>query len=199
VWIENKTVPFTPAPTGDVGTAADSMPLFESLCFCIPHNDKHVQYCDVVADRLFKIRNCMNIEGVVRELPLFEPPIDPALLVRARAMGLDLATVLDELSAPSPSLPVYLHAEEGPRVLRGAQARRWSPAIRICPQALAMRTWRSGKSPILNMLNGQLLVELPVLVFRRHGDHVLVGAALPLGLEPFAREGCWRALEARRC
>lgn len=30
------------------------------------------------------------------------------------------------------------------------------------------------------MLNGQLLVELPVLVFRRHGDHVLVGAALPL-------------------
>ena len=29
------------------------------------------------------------------------------------------------------------------------------------------------------MLNGQLLVELPVLVFRRHGDHVLVGAALP--------------------
>lgn len=30
------------------------------------------------------------------------------------------------------------------------------------------------------MLNGQLLVELPVLVFRRHGDHVLMGAALPI-------------------
>jgi len=32
----------------------------------------------------------------------------------------------------------------------------------------------------LNMLNGRLLVGLPVLVFRRHGDHVLVGAALPV-------------------
>src|SRR4029434_10245371 len=45
---------------------------------------------------------CMNIEGVVRELPLFEPPIDPALLVRATALGLDLASVLDDLSAPLP-------------------------------------------------------------------------------------------------
>src|SRR5258705_6049506 len=30
------------------------------------------------------------------------------------------------------------------------------------------------------MLNGRLLVGLPVLVFRRHGDYVLVGAALPV-------------------
>ncbi len=29
----------------------------------------------------------MNIEGVVRQLPLFEPPIDPALLVKAAAAG----------------------------------------------------------------------------------------------------------------
>ena len=28
---------------------------------------------DTVADRLFKIRNCMNIEGVVRSLALFQP------------------------------------------------------------------------------------------------------------------------------
>ena len=30
------------------------------------------------------------------------------------------------------------------------------------------------------MLTGSSLVGLPVLVFRRHGDHVLVGAALPI-------------------
>ena len=36
--------------------------------FCIPRNDKLLGYWDTVADRLFKIRHCMNIEGVVRQL-----------------------------------------------------------------------------------------------------------------------------------
>jgi Tc toxin complex TcA C-terminal TcB-binding domain/Neuraminidase-like domain len=66
----------------------------EVLYFCIPANDKLLNYWDVVGDRLFKIRHCMNIEGIVRQLPLFEPPIDPALLVRAKALGVDLRDVL---------------------------------------------------------------------------------------------------------
>ena len=49
------------------------------------------RYWDTVADRLFKIRNSLNIQGVFRQLPLFEPPIDPALLARAAAAGLDVA------------------------------------------------------------------------------------------------------------
>jgi hypothetical protein len=57
---------------------------------------------DTVEDRLFKIRHCMNIDGVERKLPLFEPPIDPALLVRAIAAGLDIADVLAGLGAPLP-------------------------------------------------------------------------------------------------
>ena len=44
-------------------------------------------YWDTVADRLYKIRHCMNIEGVVRQLALFEPPIDPGALVKAVAGG----------------------------------------------------------------------------------------------------------------
>jgi len=36
----------------------------------------------------------MNIDGRTRQLALFAPPIDPALLVRARAAGLDIGTVL---------------------------------------------------------------------------------------------------------
>jgi hypothetical protein len=44
----------------------------------------------------------MNIEGVVRQLPLFEPPIDPALLVRGAAAGLDLNSLINDVS---PSLP----------------------------------------------------------------------------------------------
>jgi len=39
----------------------------------------------VDVDRLFKIRHCMNIDGIVQELPLFPDPIDPRLLVEARA------------------------------------------------------------------------------------------------------------------
>ena len=55
------------------------------LYFCLPPNEKLLKYWDTVGDRLFKIRHCMNIEGIVRELPLFQPPIDPALLVKAAA------------------------------------------------------------------------------------------------------------------
>ena len=70
--------------------------------FCIPPNEKLLAYWDTVEDRLFKIRNCMNIEGIVRQLPLFEPPIDPGMLVRARAAGIDLSSALADLSAPPP-------------------------------------------------------------------------------------------------
>ena len=81
---------------------ADSLGTSASLYFCIPTNDKLLGYWDRVENRMFKIRHCMNIEGVVRQLPLFEPPIDPALLVRATAAGLDLNSVLADLNAPLP-------------------------------------------------------------------------------------------------
>ena len=48
-----------------------------SLYFCVPPNDKLLGYWDTVADRLFKIRNSQNIDGVERQLALFAPPIDP--------------------------------------------------------------------------------------------------------------------------
>ncbi len=70
--------------------------------FCVPFNEKILEYWDRVADRLFKLRNCMNISGVKRQLALFAPPIDPALLVAARAAGLDLEDILASLDAPVP-------------------------------------------------------------------------------------------------
>ena len=60
------------------------------LAFCVPPNDTLLGYWDRVEDRLYKIRHCMNLDGVVRELPFWQPRIDPALLVRARAAGIDL-------------------------------------------------------------------------------------------------------------
>lgn len=70
--------------------------------FCVPQNDKLSGYWDLVSDRLFKIRHCMTIEGIERQLPLFEPPIEPGLLVQAVAKGLDLRSVLSDLSVPLP-------------------------------------------------------------------------------------------------
>lgn len=86
------------------GTEESSTPsvLGPSLFFCIPENDVLLGYWDTVADRLFKIRHCMNIEGVVRELPLFQPPIPPGLLVQAAAAGVDIGSALNDLYAPLP-------------------------------------------------------------------------------------------------
>jgi len=69
------------------------------LYFCIPENKKMLTYWDTVADRLFKIRYSKNIEGVDRQLVLFEPPIDPALLIKALASGINLGDAINNLSS----------------------------------------------------------------------------------------------------
>ena len=74
------------------------------LYFCVPHNEKLIAYWDKVDERLFNIRHCRNIDGVEQVVPLFQPPIDPALLVRAAAAGLDIGAVLAEINTP---LPLY--------------------------------------------------------------------------------------------
>ncbi|MFN8471146.1 MAG: insecticidal toxin protein [Anaerolineae bacterium] len=76
--------------------------LGKALYFCVPRNDKLLGYWDTVADRLFKIRNSLNIQGIFRQLPLFEPPIDPALLARAAAAGLDVGAIVSGLNQPLP-------------------------------------------------------------------------------------------------
>ncbi len=88
-----------------VGVSATKAPgpvIGDTLYFCIPQNRKLLGYWDTVADRLFKIRNCLNMSGVARELPLLAPQIDPGLLVNAVAHGIDLKTVLSDLNTPAP-------------------------------------------------------------------------------------------------
>jgi hypothetical protein len=97
VEVEN-LIPPLPGTQQD---GADGAPL-PMLYFCIPHNDKLLGYWDTVADRLYKIRHCMNIEGVVRQLALFEPPIDPGALVKAMAAGVDISGALANVNAPLP-------------------------------------------------------------------------------------------------
>ncbi len=96
--------PFNQAfPTSEVPTAG-AAPLFGmglSPYFCIPRNDKLLGYWDTVADRLFKIRHCMTIEGLVRPLVLFDPPLDPGMLVKAAAAGIDVGSIVAGLSQPA--------------------------------------------------------------------------------------------------
>ncbi|MFI6858174.1 neuraminidase-like domain-containing protein [Streptomyces sp. NPDC050416] len=81
----------------------NALPILDLTYFGLPANGNLLAYWDTVADRLFKIRNCMNLAGSKRTLPLFEPPIDPALLIRAAAAGIDLDSVLtDTPAAASP-------------------------------------------------------------------------------------------------
>jgi hypothetical protein len=90
----------TPNSGGGEGTG-DSGALFgigRTLYFCIPENDKLLSYWDSVADRLFKIRHCMNFAGIVRPLALFDPPIDPGMLVKAAAAGIDVGSMVNNLN-----------------------------------------------------------------------------------------------------
>ncbi|TVQ06948.1 MAG: hypothetical protein EA361_18945 [Bacteroidetes bacterium] len=94
-----------PALSPSSDDESGEVPLNMMLYFCLPSNEKLLAYWDTLEDRLFKLRNCMNLEGQIRQIPLFAPPIDPALLVRARAMGLDLSDAIS--STLNPGLPHY--------------------------------------------------------------------------------------------
>lgn len=70
----NSTVQLTSTPFNEI----DSV-------FCVPENDYLIKLWDRIDGQLYKIRNCMNIDGQVRSLALFEPPIDVFQLVSAVA------------------------------------------------------------------------------------------------------------------
>ena len=95
--------PYTP-PEESPYPVEFSWPAGETMTsryFCLPQNSNTVALRDTLDDRLFKIRSSMDINGNVQTLPLFEPAIDPGLLVKAAATGsLNLSNVLNELNAP---------------------------------------------------------------------------------------------------
>jgi hypothetical protein len=99
-------IPFDLTPHPTEASSLDQSVMLKgigkALYFCIPRNDKLIGYWDTVADRLFKIRNSLNIQGIFRQLPLFEPPIDPALLAKAVAAGLDIGAVISGINQPLP-------------------------------------------------------------------------------------------------
>ncbi|HEY7245906.1 MAG TPA: hypothetical protein VH678_18710 [Xanthobacteraceae bacterium] len=97
--------PFNLAPPASNGGNSSDLTgaLFgigQSLYFCIPPNPTLLHYWDIVGQRLFRIRNSENIQGVVQQLPLFDPPIDPGMLVKAAAAGLDVGSIVSGVNQP---------------------------------------------------------------------------------------------------
>src|SRR6266568_89557 len=113
-------IPFDLAPFPMTGGAGDQFATLHSisasLYFCVPRNDKLMSYWDTVADRLFKIRNSLNIQGIFRQLPLFEPPIDPALLARAAAAGLDVGAIVAGVNQPLPLVRFQLLVQKATEI-----------------------------------------------------------------------------------
>lgn len=87
---------------GGGGNGGPPMPRPQTFYFKVPPNERLLGYWSTVADRLFKLRHCQNIAGVTRELPLFDAPIDPGVLVAAQAAGVDLGSVLSDLQTARP-------------------------------------------------------------------------------------------------
>ncbi len=133
------------------------------LFFDIPPNETLLAYWNTVADRLFKIRHCMNIEGVIRELPLFEPPIDPGCWCEHAPPG----------STCRVRLPISAH--RCPLPLRHHGCRRATPSPRGA---------RARSAALLQALEKQDAEALAVL---RAGQEVAVLEAMR-GHEALGRE-----------
>ena len=186
-------------PTASAATATQRGPLFgigRSLYFCIPRNDKLLGYWDTVADRLFKIRNCMNIEGVVRQLPLFDPPIDPGMLVKAAAAGhrhrQHRQRAEPAASGPCASLPLIQKALE--LCARGARPRQ-RPARGASRRATPSSGAAAAAATRSSIQQHDAGRALPAVEAGRGGDRVAAASraqrarALPplpalLGLQP---------------
>lgn len=85
ILMKNFVVPYV-ENAGDPSTGPlDAVSLMVS--FCVPENDRLLQLWSRLEDRLYKIRNSLNIEGTFRQLDLFAPPINPSALVSAVAGG----------------------------------------------------------------------------------------------------------------
>jgi hypothetical protein len=94
----NENLPQAQNGGGDQGVALYG--IGRTLYFCARRNTRLLAYWDTVADRLFKIRHCRNIQGVVVPLPLWDPPLDPGMLVNAAAAGIDIGSIVNGLNQP---------------------------------------------------------------------------------------------------
>jgi hypothetical protein len=134
--------------------AGGGLPMAQTFYFKIPPNDKLLGYWKTVANRLFKLRHCQNIAGVERQLALFDAPIDPGLLIKAQAAGVDIGSVLSDVTAPLPNYrftALYPQALDFVNAVRaygtsllGAIEKSDSAALSILQQTTAQQLLKDG-------------------------------------------------------
>jgi hypothetical protein len=162
--------------------------------FCIPLNDTLLGYWDKVAQRLNQIRHCQNISGQFQQLALFAPPINPALLIQALAMGMDLSSALSDINAATPfyrfsyMLPKALDLCSEVRALGAAllSALEKSDAeamamLRATQETSVMKAIRNVKQQQLNEANANLAAlndSLAVTTNRQQYYQGLISAGL---------------------
>lgn len=71
--------------------------------FCLPPNPKINELRRKIQDRLFKVHHCLDLLGKPRSLPLYDPPIDPALLADAAMAGINVSQVVMDAYTPRPN------------------------------------------------------------------------------------------------
>jgi hypothetical protein len=90
--------------------------------FSVPP-DKHANDLhDLIDDRLFKLRNCRDIDGIIRKIDLFGTPINPAQLLSALAKGLSLGQILGSLFAPPPTYKTSFSIQKSKETLADLRA-----------------------------------------------------------------------------
>ena len=109
------SVPSSSSSMGVVSSVFD-------MYFCIPDDDEWGTIWDTVADLLFKIRHCMDIDGIVRQIPLFPDPIDPMLLVEARGLGHDVTSLSNGTLAAVPYFEFSVIFEKAIRLAEDVKA-----------------------------------------------------------------------------
>ena len=136
---------------GGAGQGA-GLPVAQTFYFKIPPNDTLLGYWTTVADRLFKLRHCQNIQGEALQLALFDAPIDPGLLVKAQAAGVDIGSVLQDLAA---ALPNYRFTALYPQALDFVNAVRAYGALLLS----ALEKSDADQLAVLTATNQQELLQ----------------------------------------
>lgn len=75
----------------------------KSTYFCVSTNPKLLDLGALINDRLFKIRNCQDINGVTRSLSLFEPALESGMIAQALSRGMGLTALLNDSIGPMPN------------------------------------------------------------------------------------------------
>lgn len=95
-YSDDSQVNVNPADTVELQANTDCFSALNQNYFCQPNNPKAQEYFDLLDQRMFNLMNCRDIDGEIRALPLYQPRIDPFLLIKADMSGLNLRDLLSQ-------------------------------------------------------------------------------------------------------